>query len=91
MRVVASFDQALREAGETRYGLAASVLTRSHRNAERAWRELDAGTVKINSVWGGAPGGAAHPRRHSGSGYGYGPELLDELTAAKVVHIEPAP
>jgi succinate-semialdehyde dehydrogenase/glutarate-semialdehyde dehydrogenase len=91
VRVVESFDQALIEAGQTEYGLAATVLTPSSENAQRAWRELEVGTVKVNSVWGGAPGGAAHPRRHSGSGYGYGPELLDELTAAKVVHLEPAP
>ena len=91
VRMVESFEQGLQEAGETGYGLAASVLTASQHNAQRAWRELDAGTVKVNAVWGGAPGGAAHPRRHSGTGYGYGPELLDELTAAKVVHVEPAP
>jgi acyl-CoA reductase-like NAD-dependent aldehyde dehydrogenase len=91
VRVVESFDQALREAGETEYGLAASVLTPSAANAQRAWRELEVGTVKVNAVWGGAPGGAAIPRRHSGSGFGYGPELLDELTTAKVVHVEPAP
>ncbi|MDX6658943.1 MAG: hypothetical protein QOH62_3736 [Solirubrobacteraceae bacterium] len=48
-----------------------------------------AGTVKVNAVWGGAPGGAAQPRRSSGSGFGYGPELLDELTTVKVVHVEP--
>lgn len=34
-----------------------------------------------------APGGAAHPRGASGSGYGYGPELLDEMTQTKVVHL----
>jgi acyl-CoA reductase-like NAD-dependent aldehyde dehydrogenase len=56
---------------------------------QRGWRDLPVGTVKINNVFGGAPGGAAHPRRCSGQGYGYGPELLDEFTAAKVVHIEP--
>src|SRR3954449_10214898 len=66
--IVDSFDQALREAGETDYGLAASVLTASQRNAQRAWRELEVGTVKVNAVWGGAPGGAAQPRRHSGTG-----------------------
>ena len=38
----------------------------------------------------GAPGGAAHPRRGSGQGFGYGPELLDEMTATKAVHIERA-
>jgi hypothetical protein len=33
-------------------------------------RTLDAGTVKINAV------------------FGYGPELLDEMTAVKVVHVQ---
>jgi succinate-semialdehyde dehydrogenase/glutarate-semialdehyde dehydrogenase len=89
VRSVTSFDEALREANETEYGLAASVLTASETNAKRAAEELQAGTVKVNSVWGGAPGGAAHPRKRSGTGFGYGPELLDELTAVKVVHMEP--
>jgi succinate-semialdehyde dehydrogenase/glutarate-semialdehyde dehydrogenase len=91
VRVVRSFDEALAAANGTRYGLAASVLTPHEEHAQRAWRELDAGTVKVNAVWGGAPGGAAQPRRQSGTGFGYGPELLDELTQTKVVHIEPAP
>jgi hypothetical protein len=38
-------------------------------------------------VFGGAPGGAAQPRASSGAGFGYGPELLDEMTTTKVVHI----
>jgi acyl-CoA reductase-like NAD-dependent aldehyde dehydrogenase len=91
VRVVDSFDAALAEAGETEYGLAATVLTRSHAHAQRAWRELDVGTVKVNAVFGGAPGGAAEPRRHSGMGFGYGPELLDEVTHTKVVHLAVAP
>ena len=57
-------------------------------HAQRAWRELPVGTVKINGVFGGAPGGAAEPRGGSGQGFGYGPELLDEMTVTKVVHIE---
>lgn len=85
--VVDSFDDGLRLAAEDRYGLAASVLTRSLENAHRAAAELPVGTVKVNAVFGGAPGGAAQPRRDSGSGYGYGPELLDEMTTTKVVHI----
>jgi acyl-CoA reductase-like NAD-dependent aldehyde dehydrogenase len=85
--VVDSFDEALRRAGDDRYGLAATVLTRSLENAHRAAAELPVGTVKVNAVFGGAPGGAAQPRRDSGSGYGYGPELLDEMTTTKVVHI----
>ncbi|MGC4807252.1 aldehyde dehydrogenase family protein [Micromonospora sp. DT233] len=87
--VVDSFDEALRCAADSPYGLAATVLTGSMSHAQRAWRELPAGTVKVNAVFGGAPGGAAHPRRGSGQGFGYGPELLDEFTATKAVHLEP--
>jgi acyl-CoA reductase-like NAD-dependent aldehyde dehydrogenase len=89
--VVGTFDEALERAGRGEYGLAATVLTRDLANATRAWRELPAGTVKINNVFGGAPGGAAHPRRASGQGYGYGPELLDEMTQTKVVHLAVPP
>jgi acyl-CoA reductase-like NAD-dependent aldehyde dehydrogenase len=89
--VVDSFDEGLRRAASSPYGLAATVLTASMAHAQRAWRELPVGTVKVNAVFGGAPGGAAHPRAGSGQGYGYGPELLDELTATKVVHLRPLP
>jgi succinate-semialdehyde dehydrogenase/glutarate-semialdehyde dehydrogenase len=85
--VVESFDEALSRAANSPYGLAATVLTGSMGHAQRAWRELPVGTVKVNAVFGGAPGGAAHPRRGSGHGFGYGPELLDEMTVTKVVHI----
>ncbi|MFC5059430.1 aldehyde dehydrogenase family protein [Saccharothrix xinjiangensis] len=87
VRVVASFEEGLAEACADEHGLAATVLTGSMANAQRAWRELPVGTVKVNAVFGGAPGGAAHPRRASGTGFGYGPELLDEMTAVKVVHL----
>ncbi len=60
-------------------------------HVQRAVRELPVGTVKVNAVFGGAPGGAAHPGRGSGQGLGYGPELLDELSRVKVVHWEPPP
>ncbi|WP_113691670.1 aldehyde dehydrogenase family protein [Amycolatopsis albispora] len=91
VQVVRDFDEGMAEAATGEYGLAATVLTRSMANAQRAWRELPVGTVKVNAVFGGAPGGAAHPRGASGSGFGYGPELLDEMTQVKVVHLEPAP
>jgi acyl-CoA reductase-like NAD-dependent aldehyde dehydrogenase len=87
VRVVPDFDAALEAAGRGRFGLAAVVLTASMEHAQRAWRDLPVGTVKINAVFGGAPGGAAQPRGASGSGFGYGPELLDELTVTKVVHL----
>jgi acyl-CoA reductase-like NAD-dependent aldehyde dehydrogenase len=85
---VDSFDEALSRAADSTYGLAATVLTASMTNAQRSWRELPVGTVKVNAVFGGAPGGAAHPRRGRGDGFGYGPELLDEMTVTKVVHLE---
>jgi betaine-aldehyde dehydrogenase len=85
--VVGDFDEGLTLASAGDYGLAATVLTASMRHAQQAWRELRVGTVKINAVFGGAPGGAAQPRGASGTGFGYGPELLDEFTTTKVVHI----
>jgi acyl-CoA reductase-like NAD-dependent aldehyde dehydrogenase len=89
--VVPSFEEALRRASTSDFGLAATVLTGSMSHAQQAWRTLPVGTVKINAVFGGAPGGAAQPRRLSGIGFGYGPELLDEMTATKVVHLQAPP
>ena len=86
--VVDSFSEGLRCAADSPYGLAATVLTGSMSHAQRAWRELPVGTVKVNAVFGGAPGGAAQPRRGSGQGFGYGPELLDEFSTVKTVHLE---
>ncbi|MEA2305411.1 MAG: hypothetical protein QOH43_2691, partial [Solirubrobacteraceae bacterium] len=91
IEVVPDFGAALDAANATTYGLAATVLTPSQEHAQRAWRTLRAGTVKVNAVFGGAPGGAAQPQGASGLGFGYGPELLDEVTTTKVVHLSPAP
>jgi acyl-CoA reductase-like NAD-dependent aldehyde dehydrogenase len=91
VRVVPDFATAVQEAAADRFGLGATVLTADMAHAQTAWRELPVGTVKVNSVFGGAPGGAAHPRGASGRGFGFGPELLDEMAATKVVHVSPAP
>lgn len=88
VRVVGSFEEGLEAANRSRYGLAATVLTRDLAHAQTAWRTLRTGTVKVNAVFGGAPGGAATPRGASGRGFGYGPELLDEMTEVKVVHLQ---
>ncbi|MDX6205178.1 MAG: hypothetical protein QOF39_1235 [Frankiales bacterium] len=89
IQVLPTFEAALDAACRSRYGLAASVLTTSMTHAQEAWRTLPVGTVKVNAVFGGAPGGAAQPRLGSGTGFGYGPELLDEMTTTKVVHLSP--
>ena len=90
VQTVDSFEEALSLANGTPYGLAAAVLTPSLAHAQQAARELAVGTVKINAAFGGAPGGAATPHGASGDGFGYGPELLDELTSVRVVHLEPS-
>jgi succinate-semialdehyde dehydrogenase / glutarate-semialdehyde dehydrogenase len=88
--VVASWDEALARAGTGRYGLAATVLTPDSAHALEAIESLEVGTVKVNAVFGGAPGGSADPRRDSGRGAGYGPDLLREMVVLKAVHWEPA-
>jgi succinate-semialdehyde dehydrogenase/glutarate-semialdehyde dehydrogenase len=87
VHVVDSFDEALRIADATSYGLAATVLTPRVDAALEAAERLDVGTVKINAVFGGAPGSSADPRRGSGTGRGFGPDLLDELTLLKTIHV----
>lgn len=91
VRVVEDFDEGLRLAAADRYGLAATVLTNDTGHALLAAATLPVGTVKVNAVFGGAPGGSAQPRGASGAGFGYGPHLLDEMTTTTVVHLEPAP
>jgi len=70
IRVAESFDETLQA---DRLGLV-SVLTPSQSHAQRAWRELPARTVSINSVF--RAGRAAAE-----------PELLDAVSRTKVVHL----
>lgn len=91
VQVVASFEEGLRRAAGGRYGLAATVLTGNIAHAQQAIATLPVGTVKINAVFGGAPGGSAQPRGASGHGFGYGPELMDEFSRVKVVHLAAPP
>jgi acyl-CoA reductase-like NAD-dependent aldehyde dehydrogenase len=71
IRVADSFDETL-QTGPV--GLV-SVLTPSQTHAQRAWRELPARTVSINTVYLVAGRSAAEP------------ELLDAVTRTKVVHL----
>ena len=88
--VVGSWEEAVQRARGGRYGLAATVLTDDSRHALQAIDQLDVGTVKVNAVFGGAPGGSADPRGDSGRGAGYGPDLLREMVVLKAVHWESA-
>ncbi|WP_309134265.1 aldehyde dehydrogenase family protein [Cellulomonas sp.] len=87
---VPDFATALELADTGAYGLAATVLTPRLEHALEAAETLDVGTVKVNAVFGGAPGGSADPRRESGAGAGYGPDLLAAMTVLKAVHVEAA-
>lgn len=91
VQVVETFDDGLKRACSGKYGLAATVLSGNIAHIQQAVASLPVGTVKVNAVFGGAPGGAAQPRGESGHGFGYGPELLDEFSQVKVVHIEAPP
>src|SRR5919112_85256 len=65
-----------------------NLVHRHVREAVKAGAELRCGGELPGgpAVFGGAPGGAAEPRKASGLGFGYGPELLDEVTTTKVIH-----
>lgn len=84
---VASLDEGVRRAAESTFGLSATILTPAVGRAAALARRLPVGTVRINDVHGGAPGGSAQPRRGSGAGFGFGPRLLEEMTVTKVVHL----
>ncbi|WP_245940512.1 MULTISPECIES: aldehyde dehydrogenase family protein [Brevibacterium] len=85
--VVDDFAQGLELAAADPYGLAATVLSPDLGHVLAAIDTLRVGTVKVNAVFGGAPGGSAEPLGESGSGFGFGPELLDEFATTSVIHI----
>ncbi len=80
-------DELITAANDTEYGLAASIFTENLTTAERAVRELQAGTVWVNVhnfVFNNAPYGGM---KHSGIGRECGVEGLLAYTEAKNVII----
>jgi aldehyde dehydrogenase (NAD+) len=81
-------DEALAMANRSEYGLAAGVWTRDIRKAHRFARDLEAGTVWINTYH---PGDAASPfggYKQSGFGRELGPYSLDLYTQIKSVWVD---
>jgi aldehyde dehydrogenase (NAD+) len=81
-------DEALAMANRSEYGLAAGVWTRDIKKAHRFARDLQAGTVWINTYH---PGDAASPfggYKQSGFGRELGPYSLDLYTQIKSVWVD---
>ncbi|NNC48325.1 MAG: succinylglutamate-semialdehyde dehydrogenase [Sphingomonas sp.] len=71
---VRDFDEAIKEANNTRFGLAASVLTREPKNYNKFWANVRAGVINWNKPTNGAPstapfGGVGISGNHRPSAY----------------------
>jgi acyl-CoA reductase-like NAD-dependent aldehyde dehydrogenase len=88
---VADDDEALARMDDTRYGLTASVWTRSRERAERFARELDAGTVYQNRCDYLEPALAWTGARDSGIGSTLSVYGLLHLTRRKSLHFRDVP
>ena len=80
-----TFDQAIALANDSTYGLASVVYSNDANHVMQAIEELKTGMVKINARRGKAPGATSEPFGASGVGYGYGSEVLAELTRQKSI------
>ncbi|WP_458210429.1 aldehyde dehydrogenase family protein [Haladaptatus sp. NG-SE-30] len=78
------YDEVIKKANDTRYGLAAGIWTTDFETAHQAARDLDAGTVWVNTYSDmtdmGAPFGGY---KESGIGRELGAETFDEYTQSK--------
>jgi alpha-ketoglutaric semialdehyde dehydrogenase len=88
---VASYEEALRQANDVEYGLAASVVTRDMSRALSFARDIEAGIIKVNGVTSGvslvAPfGGLKHSSNQTNkeqAGHG----VMDFYTRMKTVYL----
>ncbi|HLG72714.1 MAG TPA: aldehyde dehydrogenase family protein [Chloroflexota bacterium] len=83
--VVKDFEEALRRANDTEYGLGSSIFTRDFAKAQRAIDEIQAGYTWVNSIqvaYDELPFGGW---KHSGYGKEHGTDVLDYYTEEKSV------
>lgn len=87
---VASFEEALERANDSRYGLGANIYTRDLGEAMRAVEELQVGMVWVNAPLLDNDAGPFGGTKLSGMGRQLGPEGLDTFRETKLVMIDPA-
>jgi acyl-CoA reductase-like NAD-dependent aldehyde dehydrogenase len=83
--VVEDFDEALRRANDTEYGLGSSIFTRDFAKAQRAIDDIQAGYTWVNSIqvaYDELPFGGW---KHSGYGKEHGTDVLNYYTEEKSV------
>ena len=88
---VASDDEAVERANATRYGLNASVWSRSERRALAVARRLRTGTVNVNEAYAATWGSTAAPiggMKESGLGRRHGAEGILKFTEAQTVAVQ---
>jgi acyl-CoA reductase-like NAD-dependent aldehyde dehydrogenase len=84
--IVSSMEEAIEQANDSIYGLGASVWTKDLARAKKAAREIEAGTVLINSLYGAGGWEIEVPMggfKQSGIGREYGIEGLEAYTEIK--------
>jgi acyl-CoA reductase-like NAD-dependent aldehyde dehydrogenase len=80
------FDEAIRLANDTRYGLGASLMTHDARLVKRFFEEVKAGTIWINDPLTDNFAGPFGGMKMTGGGRELGQEGLDEFREVKHVH-----
>jgi acyl-CoA reductase-like NAD-dependent aldehyde dehydrogenase len=80
------FDEAIRLANDSPYGLGASLMTHDARLVKRFFEEVEAGTIWINDPLTDNYAGPFGGMKMSGLGRELGEEGLDEFFAVKHVH-----
>jgi len=88
LTVARDADEAIRMANDSRYGLGATVYTKSLETAMRAMHEIKAGTFWINDPLTDNDAGPFGGMRWSGIGRELGEEGLDAFREPKHVHLD---
>jgi acyl-CoA reductase-like NAD-dependent aldehyde dehydrogenase len=87
----ASDEEAIARANDTRYGLNASVWSRSTAHAMRVAQRIQTGTVNVNEVYGATWGSTASPiggMKESGVGRRHGSEGILKYTEAQTIAVQ---